>query len=91
MSRAAIESKMARESGITHKQAETALNTFIGYIVESLKGGQKVPLKGFGTFAVSEAKARTGRNPRTGEIVQIAAKKRVRFSPSKNLKDEVNR
>lgn len=90
MSRAELESKMSKESGITNKQAETALDSMIAYIVDNLKLGQKVTLVGFGTFSVSESKARMGRNPKTGEPIQIAASKKVKFSASKALKDTIN-
>jgi DNA-binding protein HU-beta len=62
---------------------------FAGLIVAALKKGYKVPLPGIGKIQVRQSKARTGRNPATGAIIQIAAKKRVRLSPSKVLKEAV--
>lgn len=56
-------------------------------MTEHLAAGEKVTVPGFGTFQVSERPARQGRNPATGETIQIAASKTVRFKPSKNLKD----
>lgn len=90
MSRSDIESKMAKESGITNKQAETALDSFIAYIVDSLKQGQKVTLVGFGAFSVSDVKSRMARNPKTGEPIQVPAHKKPKFAASKNLKDLLN-
>ena len=90
MSRAEIESKMAKESGITHKQAETALDSFVSYLIDSLKAGQKVTIVGFGTFSVNQTKARTGRNPKTGEPMAIPAMKKAKFSASGKLKEILN-
>lgn len=90
MSRAEIESMMAKESGITHKQAEMALKAFLVYVVESLKKGEKVRIPDFGIFSVSQTKERQGRNPKTGEPVQIPAMKKARFSASSKLKETLN-
>lgn len=90
MSRADIEAKMAKESGITHKQAETAYDSFVNYIVDSLKAGEKVTVVGFGTFAVVQTKARMGRNPKTNQPVPIPAQKKAKFSASSRLKETLN-
>jgi len=62
-----------------------------GIIASVLKKGEKVALAGFGTFEVRQRKARTGRNPQTGEIIQIAARRSPAFHPGKTLKEEINR
>ena len=81
--------KMAKNSGITARQAEKALNSFLLVVEEALKKGEQVRFVGFGTFYVVKRKARKGRNPRTGEEIKIPAKKVIRFRPSKRLLDAV--
>ena len=69
---------------------ERMLNAFLGGIVSSLAFGEEVVLHGFGKFSVSQRKARTGRDPRNGKAVPIPAKKVVKFTVQKNLRDAVN-
>ncbi len=76
-------------TGITKKQAATAVDAMIGSIKGALKKGDKVSLVGFGTFSVKRRKARTGRNPRTGKAIKIKAKKVPAFSAGKALKEAV--
>jgi nucleoid DNA-binding protein len=71
------------------KEAESALDGLLAIITQSLKKGDKLTLSGFGTFKVSKRKARTGRNPRTGEKIKIKARKVPQFSPGKALKTAV--
>lgn len=78
------------EIGMTKKQAAAAVDTVIDAITGALKKGDKVSLVGFGTFSVKKRKARTGRNPQTGEAIQIKAKKVPVFSAGKGLKDAVS-
>ncbi len=73
----------------TKKEAEDAVNTVIDSIKKSLKKGDKVSIVGFGTFSVTKRAARTGRNPQTGEVLKIKAKKVPKFSPGKEFKDVV--
>ena len=73
----------------TKKEAHAALDCVIASITKSLKKGEDVTLTGFGTFKVVKRKARTGRNPRTGEILKIKASKAPRFSAGKTLKAAV--
>lgn len=82
--------KMAEKSGLTLKDAEKAYKAFIETIVEGLKDGEKLQLVGFGTFDIGERSAREGRNPQTGETIQIAASRTPRFKAGKALKDAVN-
>lgn len=71
------------------KEAESALNSLLDAISAVLKKGDKITLPGFGTFKVSRRKARTGRNPRTGEAIKIKAHKVPQFAAGKKLKDAV--
>ena len=70
--------------------AEKALKAFTDVVAEELKKGEKIQLVGFGTFEVTERAAREGRNPRSGEIMKIAASKAPKFKAGKALKDIVN-
>ena len=71
------------------KEAESALNSLLDAISAVLKKGDKITLPGFGTFKVSKRKARTGRNPRTGEAIKIKAHKVPQFAAGKKLKNAV--
>ena len=81
---------VAEETGLTKADATRAIDATFKAITNALANGDKVPLVGFGTFAVSERAAREGRNPRTGETVTIAARKAVTFKAGSALKDAVN-
>ena len=81
--------RVAKGAGVSKSSASTTVETVIGEITRTLKKGDKVTFVGFGTFHVSKRKARTGRNPRTGEPIQIAARRVVRFTAGKGLKDAV--
>lgn len=85
-----LASKVAAALDMSDSQADQAVKAVLGAISEELKAGEKITLNGFGIFEVSDRPAREGRNPRTGETMQIAASKAVRFKPSKTLKDAVN-
>lgn len=89
ITKAEIIESMAEEAGITKAAAERAYDAFVGSIIQGVKQGP-VTLVGFGTFRVSERKARTGINPRTGEKIQIAATKALVFKAGKKTKEEVN-
>ena len=81
---------VADRAGITKADATRALDATLEVVTEALAKGDKVPLVGFGTFSVSKRAAREGRNPRTGETVQIAARNAVSFKAGSALKDAVN-
>ena len=81
---------IAEKSGLTKSDATKALDATLATITEALANGDKIPLVGFGTFAVSKRSAREGRNPRTGETVKIAARNAVTFKAGAALKDAVN-
>ena len=76
---------IAAESGLTKADAAKALNATTNAIANAVKAGDKVALVGFGTFAPAERPARTGKNPRTGETLEIPAKKVVKFKPGSDL------
>lgn len=80
---------MAEKSGLTKKDCEAALDAFTAVVEEALKSGEKVQLVGFGSFEVKERAARTGRNPRTKEPVEIPASKAPVFKAGKGLKDTI--
>lgn len=89
MNKTELISSVAEKSELTKKDAEKAVNALFASIQEALAKGEKVQLVGFGTFEVRERKARTGRNPQTGEEIQIAAAKVPAFKAGKSLKDAV--
>jgi DNA-binding protein HU-beta len=80
---------VSRETGLTKKDATTAVDATFNAIESYLKRGDKVQLIGFGNFEVRDRAARTGRNPRTGESIKIAASKVPAFKAGKALKDAV--
>lgn len=81
---------VATEADVTLKVAEQVLNAITNNITESLKKKESVTLVGFGTFATKDRSAREGRNPSSGEIIQIKAAKVPSFKAGKGLKDAVN-
>ena len=89
MTKAELVEKMAKDSGASKTVAEKALKSFIDAVTKTLKKGNKVALVGFGTFSVSKRKARKGRNPQTGAIIKIAARKAPKFTAGKAFKDAV--
>ncbi|CAI4030194.1 MAG TPA: HU family DNA-binding protein [Nitrospiraceae bacterium] len=89
MTKEELIAKMSASAGITKVAAGTALEAFTAAVSASLKKGQRVSLVNFGTFSVSKRKARTGRNPRTGEPLKIPAARVPKFSAGKELKAAV--
>ncbi len=81
---------IAEKAEISKKDAEKALKAFTDVVVEQMKKGEKVQLVGFGTFETSDREARSGRNPRTGETMDIPASRVPKFKAGKALKDAVN-
>ena len=80
---------IAEKSGLTKKDAEAALNAYTAVVTDTLKSGDSVQFIGFGTFEARERAARTGRNPHTGETIEIAAAKVPAFKSGKALKDAI--
>lgn len=83
-------SAVAETSGLTKNDATKAVEGVFDAITGALKKGDEVRLVGFGTFSVSQRKASTGRNPRTGETMTIKASAQPKFKAGKGLKDSVN-
>ena len=81
---------VADASGLTKADAAKAVDGVFDAIIGALKSGDEVRLVGFGSFSVAQRAASQGRNPRTGETIQIAASKQPKFSAGKGLKDAVN-
>ncbi len=90
MNKSELVKAISEKSGSTVKDTEKFLNAFIETVTESMKKGDDVALVGFGTFSVAERAARTARNFRTKEIIDVPASKTVKFKVGKNLKDAVN-
>ncbi|MCJ7665079.1 MAG: HU family DNA-binding protein [Desulfobacterales bacterium] len=89
MTKSELIDRVAKEAKIPRAAAERAINSFTETISEALKAGDKITLTGFGTFQVSNRSARKGRNPRTGEAIDIAAVKIPKFKCGKSFKDSV--
>ena len=89
MTKPELVNKIAEKTNLSKKQAAAALDALTGTITETLKAEGKVAIPNLGTFEVKEHAARTGHNPRTGETVEIAAKKVPAFKPAKALKDAI--
>jgi len=89
MTKAELVSTVAAKAGITKKNADAAIKAAVEAITEALKKGERVAIPGFGIFTVRQRSARKGRNPRTGAVIQISARKVVVFRPGKQLRDSV--
>ena len=90
MNKIELVASIAEKAAISKKDAEKALAAFVDTVSGELKAGGKIQLVGFGTFEVRERAARTGKNPRTGEKIQIAASKNPVFKAGNALKDAIN-
>ena len=82
---------VASSAGLSKSDATRSIESFLDAVTNALKRDEKVSIVGFGNFSVSHRKATTGRNPRTGESIQIAASQKVKFLPAKSLKEMFNR
>jgi Bacterial nucleoid DNA-binding protein len=89
MNKTQLINALADEAKLTKTDAKKAIDAFIKVTSDALKGGDSIALIGFGSFGISERKARTGRNPRSGKEIKIAAKKVVKFRAGKSLTDMV--
>lgn len=90
MNKTELIAAMAEQAGLSKKDSEKALKAFVDVVTDELKKGEKVQLVGFGTFEVSDRKAREGRNPQTGKTMKIKASKSPKFKGGKALKDALN-
>ncbi len=89
MNKADLIDKLSKDAGITKAQANTALDSFTDNVIISLKKGDRVTLVGFGTFSVTERAARNGRNPQTGAVIKIKARKVPKFKAGKEFSTRI--
>ncbi len=90
MTKADLVESVAKEAEMTKKDAEQLVEIIFDSIVSTLNKGEKIELRGFGSFRVRHRNARKGRNPKTGEAVNIPAKRVAYFKPGKDLKELIN-
>ena len=90
MTKSGLFDSVASKADLPKQKAEEIVNGVFDGIVAALKNGDKVNISGFGTFSVSQRKARTGRNPKTGETIQIASSRAAKFKAGKTLKDSLS-
>lgn len=90
MNKAELIDKLSKDAGITKGQANDALDSFTSAVITTLKKGDRVTLVGFGTFSVSERSARNGRNPQTGAVIKIKARKVPKFKAGKEFSTKIS-
>lgn len=90
MTKAELVEEVAAITLLTKKHAEIIVNTVFDSIVDSLRAGEKIELRGFGSFRIRNRGARVGRNPKTGDKVEVPAKRIPYFKPGKELKELLN-
>lgn len=90
MTKAELIDALAQKVDLPKTTAERAVNLIFDDIISALKKDDKVNISGFGTFTVSNRKARQGRNPKTGDVIEIAASRSAKFKPGKLLRDSLN-
>lgn len=91
MNKTELVNSVADKSALSKKDAEKAVSALFEAVTQALEQGEKVTLVGFGTFEVKECAEKTGRNPKTGEAIQIPASRKPKFTAGKALKDAVNK
>jgi integration host factor subunit beta len=91
MTKAELIDKVLTAADLNKKEAEAAVEAFFDSIIQSLRDGEKIELRGFGSFRLRSRGARVGRNPKTGEKVNVPAKRIPYFKPGKELKELINR
>jgi len=90
MNKADLVNSIAKQTGLSKSKSSEVIDTFVSVVSESLSKGEKVTLVGFGTFTTSQRDARKGRNPKTGEVINISAKTVARFKAGSDLNKSVN-
>ena len=90
MTKADLIDSLARKTELPRQKAEDIVNGVFDDIVAALKNGDKVNISGFGTFSVSHRRGRTGRNPKTGEAIEIAPSRAAKFKAGKTLKESLS-
>ena len=91
MNKSEFEKHIATKHSITQKEAGNIIDMLTSSVMSALSEGNEIQLVGFGNFSVTDVAARPGRNPRTGEVIQIAGYKQPRFKVGQKLKDAVNK
>jgi integration host factor subunit beta len=91
MTKAELVEEVSRVSDLTKKHSEVIVDTVFESIIEALKRGEKIELRGFGSFRLRKREPRKGRNPKTGDRVDVPPKRVPYFKPGKELKDLINR
>jgi DNA-binding protein HU-beta len=86
-----VDQVAGRAEGLSKKQVAEAFDAIFDAIIDHLKKGERVQITGFGSLSVSERAARKGRNPATGQSINIPASRNARFKPSKDLKDQLSK
>lgn len=90
MNKADLVNSIAKKTGLSKLKSNEVIDAFVSAVSESLANGEKVTLVGFGTFTTSKRDARKGRNPKTGEVINISAKTVARFKAGSDLSKSVN-
>ena len=90
MTKAELIEEVSRVVEMTRKDSEVIVEAILGSVVRALRGGDKIEIRGFGSFRTRNRQPRVGRNPKTGDRVEVPAKRIPYFKPSKELKDLVN-
>jgi integration host factor subunit beta len=90
MTKADLVEKVTRLGDLTRRDGEVIVETIFNSVIGALKGGDKIEIRGFGSFRIRQRNPRIGRNPKTGDRVEVPAKKVPYFKPSKELRDLVN-
>jgi DNA-binding protein HU-beta len=90
MNKTDLVNSIAKQTGLSKSKSNEAIDAFVATVTESLSNGEKVTLVGFGTFTTSQREARKGRNPKTGEVINISAKTVARFKAGSDLSKSVN-
>lgn len=91
MTKAALVEEVARVADLTKKHSEVIVETVFRSIIDALQRGEKIELRGFGSFRLRRRESRKGRNPKTGDRVDVPSKRVPYFKPGKELKDLINR
>ena len=91
LTKAALVEQVADDLDLTKQHAQVIVETVLGGVVEALRRGEKVEIRGFGSFRLRRRPPRRGRNPRTGDPVDVASKQVAYFKPGKELKELINR
>ncbi len=88
--RGIIEELLARNQRFSHRESETIVNAMFDAMASSLARGDRIEIRGFGSFGIKQRRARQGRNPKTGEVVKVDAKRIPFFRAGKELRSEIN-